>query len=419
MKVKKLKLDNFTKFVKFEVDFDGNVTRLIGVNGSGKTTIGLTAIWAALKGISEKSKDGALVGERFRFIGNGKATADVELTLIDEKKGNVEIIVKNRISKDSNSITFEAPKNYPVNNAWLNSLLSVAFLSAKNFSQLSPKEQAVELGIDVSNFDREMKELKEEFTTINRQIRVQGELSPVEPVETVDLKELLAAKEEIEFFNAAQETAKLKIQRVDDKIADYREQELKLLEELENIRGKIAEGKKYKAELPQPEELKDVSELSQKIASASELNEMSMAYKTYIEKKAEREKLVAELNTNKEAQDKLANQRLEFIKDFNFGVDGLSVDEDGGLELNGKPLRDPYFSKGEMEVIVARLHARQNPELKLRFVDDFELLDNANKKQVLDLLTEAGFQVITAEVGEQAKGDNVVLLRECKIVEAE
>ena len=69
MKIKSLKLTNFAKFTDFEIEFDGNITRLVGLNGDGKTTVGLNAIWAGIKGISLKCKDGQLFGDRFRFIG--------------------------------------------------------------------------------------------------------------------------------------------------------------------------------------------------------------------------------------------------------------------------------------------------------------------------------------------------------------
>ena len=46
MKLKSLKLKNFGKFTDFEIEYDDKVTKLIGMNGDGKTTVGLTAIWA-------------------------------------------------------------------------------------------------------------------------------------------------------------------------------------------------------------------------------------------------------------------------------------------------------------------------------------------------------------------------------------
>jgi len=216
MKIKNLKIDNFGNFSGFEVEFGGQITRLVGINGSGKTTVGLTAIWACLKGIAEKGTDGKLMGDRFRFIGPKKATADLELILVDEQKG-AEIKIKNKIGKDGNHISFEAPKGYPASNAWLNEILSVAFLSAKNFTQLPAKEQAILLGIEVRSFDDEMKGLKEEYTIINREIRNIGEVVEVESAEQVSVAELVKAKDEIEHFNAEQELKRQAIARATER----------------------------------------------------------------------------------------------------------------------------------------------------------------------------------------------------------
>jgi hypothetical protein len=57
-----------------------------------------------------------------------------------------------------------------------------------------------------------------------------------------------------------------------------------------------------------------------------------------------------------------------------------------------------------------------NPELKVRFIDNFELLDDVNQVKLITHLTKKGFQIITATVGDKIKRDNSVLLRECKIV---
>ena len=82
--------------------------------------------------------------------------------------------------------------------------------------------------------------------------------------------------------------------------------------------------------------------------------------------------------------------------------------------LYGKLFKEPYFSKGELELIVAKLHASVNPELKIRFIDDFELLDEGNQKKIVEYLLKENFQIITAEVGEK-KGKDIILLTECSI----
>jgi len=416
MKIKKLKLENFAKFTKFEIEFDNKITHLVGINGAGKTTVGLTAIWACLKGIAEKSKGDQLIGERFRFIGNNKATADIELTLIDEQKNDAEIKVKNHITKQSNQITFEAPKNYLINENWLNNLLSVAFLSAKNFTQLNSKEQALLLGIDTSKFDSEIANLKSEYTSINRQLRSYGELIEIPKTEHIDISNIIK-------FNDVQKEKYTKIEKAKDRLTEIeRETNLKVVEikklesqleqcknELKELDSKKEKGIVYIDELPKPKPLKDITETTEQNRKADE-------YKAYIEKKKEKDQVQIELDENKSKQSKKEKERVNYIKSFNFGFDGLSVDENGGLLLNERPIKDAYFSKGELELIVANLYKSLNPDLKIRFIDDFELLDEDNQEKILKSLFDAGFQVITARVGKESKDSNSILLRECKII---
>ena len=118
---------------------------------------------------------------------------------------------------------------------------------------------------------------------------------------------------------------------------------------------------------------------------------------------------------NKKQQKFLKAQRTSYVKKaLKVEVPGLEVDENGGLALNGKPIREPYFSKGELEVAVARIYAATNPELKVRFLDDFDVLDDTNQSEIIIELLDAGFQVITAETKREEKGPGIVVLRECK-----
>ena len=89
---------------------------------------------------------------------------------------------------------------------------------------------------------------------------------------------------------------------------------------------------------------------------------------------------------------------------------------DGALLLNGRPVKEPHFSRGELELIVAKLYTSMNPTLKTRFIDDFETLDDESQTKLLDTLLAQGFQVITAEVRKTNNKDNTLLLRECKVV---
>jgi len=424
MKIQKLSLKNFAKFVDFQCEFDGKITKLVGVNGSGKSTIGLTAIVACLKGIAEKSKDGQIIGERFRFIGQSKKSADIMLTLIDEKRGNAEIKVSNHITQQGNEIRFDAPPDYPISEQWLADLFNAAFVSAKNFTALSSKEQALLLGIDPSEYDGKIKALKDEYTFLNREYRALGDPAPVEEIQSVDIMELVKKKNEIDKFNQEQNFRRQQIEKTKDSILDIeshiKDIEKKIKELQEDLKSEYSDFKKTESQLntlPEPRSLQDPAPIMNKIEQASETNNKALAYREYIKVKTQKEIKLAKLNSNKKQQEKVFEQRTDFIKKFNTDFDDLTIDDDGGLLLKGRPIKEPYFSKGELEIIVAKLYASTNPEWRIRFIDEFNVLDEANQTKLIDTLLTDGFQLIIAEVGDKAIGENVLLLRECKIVE--
>ncbi|KKN76965.1 hypothetical protein LCGC14_0364570 [marine sediment metagenome] len=407
LKIKSLKLENFGKFDHFECVFGKEVTRLVGINGSGKTTVGLTGVWATIKGIAERASTGQLVGERFRFIGRNRATSDLEINLVDEKNG-LEIVIKNHLSKQSNQIEFDCIKG-ALPDDWVHDFLNIAFLSAKNFTQLSGKEQALLLGIDVDKFDVKLAELKQDFTIINSALRGYGDLVEVEKVESVSVIDLMQEKEIAEEFNLQQ--GKTRAEKEQNVIA------IKNIEsDISLLQDKLKECKSKK--FAPIEELKDIEEIREKLKNAADINRQVLDYENYCIKHKEKVGKEIEAKKNKDKQSKIINERIDFIKSFKFGFKGLGVDDKGGLILNEKPIKEPYFSKGELELIVAKLYTSLNPIFKTRFIDDFELLDEDNQKKILDTLLKKGFQVITAEVGKVAKDKkNSILLRECKAVD--
>jgi len=415
MKIKKLKLRNFAKFSDFEIEFNSNVTRLVGVNGSGKTTVGLTAIWAGFKGIAESSGKGQLVGERFRFIGkNGKSTG-IEITLQD---GETEITLKRLITKDANKITFEAPEGYNVDEQWLTNLLNMSFLSAKHFAALNGKSQAIALGVDTEQFDQSMTQKKHQAKVIRAQIKTYGEVKKVEKAEKVSVYELIADRDKIQEFNKKQETATETKTTLVKNINEYKESIVQLKRDLEGSEKCLTMNESRLKDLVL-EPLKSTADLDNKIANADKVNEQALAYDQYLSKKAEKEKVDSELKANLKDQKKIEVDKVKYIQTFDFGFKELAVDEDGHLMINEKPVRPPFFSRSEMEIIVAKLYASQKPDLKVRFIDDFESLDEANQKKLLESLLESGFQVITAEVGDEVIKKNTILLRECAVVKTQ
>ena len=445
MQLKKEKLRNFARFSDFEVEFDEKVTHLVGINGSGKSTVGLTAIWAGLKGIAEKNSTGQMIGERFRFIGRSGASADIELTLHDAIN-DVDVVVKNHMTANTNQITFSAPEGYITDPAWLNNLLNVSFLSAKNFSVLSPKEQALTLGIDVEAFDIKIKSIKEVKKSENSKLLQYKNLVEIPKVEKMLMTDLFDEKAKLDARKEADkklnDTREYYIQMaiklsdeynkaIDGVREGVQSNEIRLSDDVSDTIRIIPQFHKELLDLleefiPQLPELDktldaDLEAYQKKIKGVDETNRQADEYFRYLEKVEAKKKIETAIVKLDKELEKLNTERVEHIKKTNLGFSGLSIDGDGGLlfdEGNGlRPIKEPYYSKGQLEIIVARLYAATNPALKVRFIDDFDSLDEDNQVKIIKFLLEDGFQVITSSVGKVAKHENSIILRECMIKE--
>jgi predicted ATP-dependent endonuclease of OLD family len=417
-KIKRVQLKNFINFNDFEIEFTEQTTRLIGTNGSGKTSIGLTAILTAFKGIAERSRDGQITGERYKFIGNSSKSADVIVTIVDTKQNNAEIIVRNHITAPSNSITFEAQKGYNFDHEKFVSILSLAFLSSKNFTSLSGKEQAIALGIDTSTFDKEIKGVKDDYTLINRDYRNFGELEIIEKAEKVSVSELIKEREKLVKFNSDQQLIGRNLSDAKQVFRQYKKEEEELLEQLAIIQVKIKNQILDMSKMDKVQEPKSLEAIDKKLTNAESTNEKALAYESYLTTKTKKDAKNEELTKNRVDLAVKEEARLKYIQSFQMPFKNLTVDEDGQLLLKDRPIKPEYFSTGELILIVAKLHMAKNPEFRTTFIDDFELLDEDNQKEILTKLTEMDFQVLVAEVGKMKKGENSFLLRESKIVDS-
>lgn len=428
MKIEKLRLKNWVKFEDFEIIFNDGITNLIGMNGDGKTTIGCTALWAGFKGIAERSSTGQLIGERFRFITEGKKSLDVEITLRDEKTHRVYVL-KRHITKTTNGIKISQENGQSVSREYVEDLFNVSFLSANHFCSLTGVEQAAAMGIDTSTYDKDLKEKKEQAQGYRRDIKRLGDLVPVDKCEVTDIKELYEKQtkatthnSEVVRLTALLSTWKDKIEDLDDDLykADLNFNVIKKAHEenMAALNEKRIEASTTIKEFVTIEEPIDLEPIGEEIKGIVEANKAFYLYELYIKDLEEKEEVEGYLNDNILRQKDIGVDRRNYLQSKTFGIKNLVVDEKGQLTKDGKYIRLPYFSQGELEVLVARIGMNLNPELKVRFIDNFDLLDDDNQYKLLTHLTKKGFQIITATVGNKIKADNSVLLKDCKIIDS-
>lgn len=466
-KIKSLSAFNFAGYSNIMINLDQNINYLIGPNGAGKTIAGLDIVWFVMQGIAEKSSDGKipLLGDRFRFIGSEGATALAELVLHDSRlKCDIRVIRK--LTKTGTELSFSAPLGMELDQQWLNDLFNIFLISPKRFVDLSSREQSIALGINTKEFDDKIAELKAKLTLINRDLSKYDNLDEVELVSRPDLDALQAEKLRIKERISAEiirlqdrnkslrrvwESSKKAIDKSADEHNKKVNAELKVIREcidanfilmshgcvsgevekfIKDLREKnedlIMEDQIADLYPPEPEYVseipddKDLVDIDQRILEAAGQNERALLYEQYIEKLRIKGDLELQLKQNKADQAELYAKRLEYIKSFKFPFSSLSVDDDGGLLLNDKPLKPAYFSSGELLRIVPSLIASKQPDFKYVFIQEANLIDEKNLAAIEKELTEQGFQLVFELVGKTPVVDrSCIMLKDRKVISAE
>ncbi len=420
MIAKKLTLDNFGAYTHFEIDFPEGTFDIIGLNGSGKSTL-IKALLAGIKGISKNQ--GGLIGERYQFIGDSGKTAKIEWVLRDEFL-KFDVVIKNHISKSTNSISFVAPEGSNLDKKWFDGLLSVALMTSKHFCSHSPREQSKLLGIDTGKFDIRIQNLKDEFTLLNRDLTNFGELgSEPEKVKEVKTNELSVELEKLQTKKTDRDMLIWEVERCGDIIKDYKEKIAELEKELmlqkEGLQSTEGTLKKTEVEIDRSvDPSKEMTDVQEKISTAGETNEKYTTWKTWTEdtkKKADAKTLT---DNNKKLQKDQTQLKINYMKNFKFPFSDMGVDDSGGLVLKGRHINENGFSGGELELITAKISVMLNPELRIRMIDDAKLLDPENKENIKEQLEKEGFQVIFFLVDDKKSDSNSILLRECKQVDS-
>jgi len=451
-KIKQIGMKNFGAFKAFQADIDPNVTYFCGWNGSGKSTAGVDAVWAAMTGIATRGD--ALPGEKFRFVGDYDRTAMTELTLEEINSGRT-ITVSRKILKNSTILKAESDDGKKIDQADIKDMFSSLFVNLSAFAQLSPVEQAKAIGIDTSEYDEYNSELKKARADVNRDrlrlkkaVESYGDVEAVEAIDVAALnaelkqayetnmqrqqeasESIAAERAEIDKFNAEQD----KVSRVRDSISasiNTLEDQIKAIERTLEEKKRLLESHKdelQKTPLPEPMkespeepevEYIDTEKIEVQIENAAEQNEKAAVYKKYSELK-DRLKTVEKdyAGFNKRIDENLA-KRNRYISDAKLPFSNISIDESGGVMMNGRPFSPNYFSHGEIIKYSSMLLASNPPKLRYVFIENASLIDPENLDQLLKFLNENGFQVVCEIVDNRKRGDNSVLLKDMEIVES-
>lgn len=412
MKIVRLEASNFKRLRAVEIKPDGNVVRITGRNGAGKSSA-LDAIWAALG------------GERVSPpvpIRQGEERAEVNIDL-------GEILVRRRWTAAGSSIevsngkaTFKSPQKL------LDELVGKLCFDPLAFANAKPADQRASLlgllGIEdrLAVVEAERKDAFDQRTQVNRDLKaLEGQLAgtpavdaPSEEVSVAALMEELKAARGKDFDRKTTFDRAGGLEAESNRLHGDKHRMRKEAEELEKKAAELRKkADEFEVEAGRRSSLAasarreadaiavpDIAAIESKIAGADATNQKVRQAKARLDLQKRLEATRKSAETLTEAIAAAEKKKTELVATSPLPVVGLGFSE-AGVTFNSVPLEQCSASE-RLKVSVAVAMAL-NPRLKVILVRDASLLDSANLRVLEELAKARDFQVWVEQVEESGK----------------
>lgn len=387
-----LKAENFKRLTAVDLEFDSHVVTLSGRNEQGKSSV-LDAIWWALAG-------GAAAKKITNPIRNGETKASVQVTLddfvitrtasVDKKTTSVQVTSRDGSQK------FSSPQKL------LDALIGKLSFDPLEFSRMSDKDQraallgAVDLGIDLDEWDAERNQAFTERTDVNRSVKnlqaqVDGIVIPEGTPEPVDTAALIAelnaaqnAAHDVQVAKTAVDGWAGKIERLEREMEEANAEKSNAENQL------LTAGGAFKKCRPVDDIQEDISGASEANKAGEMIRERERLSKMLTEATSEADALTEKIKA-------MDMNKADLLAGAEMPIEGLGVDETG-VTYQGQPLSQASGA-GTTKVSMAMAIAL-NPDLRLAYIRDGSLLDSENMAIVQDMAESNDFMVMIEVVDE-------------------
>lgn len=414
LKIIKLQAENIKKLTAISITPDGNVVKITGKNGSGKTST-LNSIFWALAGAGNVQAAPIRKGQE-------KATIKLDLG---------EVIVTRTFAKNDDgsartSITVENAEGarFPSPQRMLDSLLGSLTFDPLHFARAKPKEQFDALkgfvpGVDFAAIENANRGDFDRRTAVNRRVRdLAGQIAAIEIPETVPervdesavVDELAAVgkyNSDIEFCQDRRTGSAKEANDLDASAAIDKECADKLRKEAEKLEA-VADGKQANAadlrqkllEAPPLPEPKDQAEVRRRLDEAKRTNALLDRVARREELKEQQQQAELEADALTERMQGRDREKQEAIAAAKLPVDGLGFGEDC-ITLNGLPFEQASDAEQLRTSVAVAMAA--NSRLKVVLVRDGSLLDDNGWKLLAEMADAADCQIWTESVDSTGK----------------
>lgn len=321
---------------------------------------------------------------------------------------------------------------------WLNSFWSKYLIDPVGFSNLTPKQQALSLGIDTDKYDKEIeakntlyKEIKSKVDKANKKVTELEAVSEFikeysEKKQSEEVMSRLKAASNYNVMNNERlkslsqknkdiETAKKDIEDYRKRIEQLKEKVKQSEKDIVEINNKIEEHNFNKENHPEEYCVDTINKEFSKINDHNDKHEKVKELKEAIKVKTENE---AEEKQKKNALEKAKQDKLNYIQNSNLPFKKqLSINEKGELLIDGRYFKAPHYSQGELVTKATMIMSKiSDSDFKYVFIKDWSLLDPKNQEKVLKFLNKNEFQVVAECVTNEGVGEkNKIVLESCQV----
>lgn len=406
MRIVKFQSENVKRLKAVEIVPEDDVVIISGKNGQGKTSV-LDSIWLALGGATAAKET-----KTDRPIRDGAEKAKVVLDLGDLQ------VTRTWTSNDQSYLKIKGLYGEKINSpqVLLDKLMGRLSFDPLAFTKMSEKDQLknlmdfLELPIDPAALEAEKKDLYDQRTLVNRDIKkleveLNGLTEPAEnlPNEELNVDDILAE------LDAARETKRIndekrtQLARKQSECVEVSGLIKKLKAELEQAQAKydiiVAEGKGLRTEVDQLVD-PDIDSCTKKLREMDTINRNIRDAVKYheIESRLALCQLTSENLTGQMAD--IDQRKEKAIKEAKMPIDGLGFTEDGVI-YNNVPFGQ--CSAAEKLRVSMAMAMAQNPEIRVIRITNGSLLDSQSMKIIEEMAKNNDYQVWIEVVDESEK----------------
>lgn len=434
-KLEQVNISNFKSISNIEIILSGESRRFVGVNGAGKSSV-IDGIVMGLSGEVSRSNGKKLKKKDYdQLLPEGKTSGDISIKLIETETSKI-VLMERKITKNGEKLlTLKYEDGSPVPPSLIENLISDFSINPYNFINLSPQDQAKMVGVDTSEFDKKIKEAKAELSDVRKEklrlMRIIPTDAP-EQVERIEPSTILEKISEIEAHNKRVDDARAYISgresivaKNNDRIGENIQEVNRLLKQIEELkRANLELEKENNKELENINSLREMAKdknldsykdkniLIEQLKNIEDNNRKAEVYKGYLKELKELEDSEQEYNKISQRIAEIESQKIDYLQSQSFPKE-VSIDDDGGLLINGREIDEISFNHAKVLEIILALLKKDNSQLKTIFIKDGSLYD----PETLERLEAMGYQLLIEIVKTEIPKDRVIYIKESKVVD--